>query len=78
MNIDPVLDLQVSYATCTDESGYYHIGYVWPGQNRVMAVGTCGGSDHGLVTDTLTALPGVDHTLDLTMTAGTAPLPAVC
>ncbi|NIV29396.1 MAG: hypothetical protein GWN58_07775, partial [Anaerolineae bacterium] len=57
----------------TDESGQYHIENIWPGQNRVWAIGTCSGNDYGMVTTTLEFDPGGNHALDLEVTAGTAP-----
>jgi len=70
---DAAVDLRVSHASgCTDETGQYHIEGVWPGENRVWASGTCSGSDYGVVTDTITAVPGGSHVLDLEVTAGSA------
>ena len=73
-NHDPAVDRHISFwSDCTDASGQYHIENIWPGQNQVWAVGTCGGTDHGVVTDTLLAAPGGNHILDLEVTAGSAP-----
>jgi peptide/nickel transport system substrate-binding protein len=73
-NRDPAVDRRAAlWSDCTDESGQYHIDHIWPGQNQVWAVGTCGGNDYGIITDTLVAMPGGNHVLDLEVTAGTAP-----
>ncbi|MBN1641796.1 MAG: carboxypeptidase regulatory-like domain-containing protein [Anaerolineae bacterium] len=73
LNVDPAIGLQVQYGTCTDGDGHYTIDKVWPGLNEVVAVGTCGASEYGLITDTFTAVAGAHHVLDLEVTAGTAP-----
>ena len=66
MNVDPAVNLEVAaWSDCTNENGEYHIEKVWPGENEVMAIGTCSGQDYGLITDTVTATAGGEHTVDL-------------
>ncbi|MCA9970830.1 MAG: carboxypeptidase regulatory-like domain-containing protein, partial [Anaerolineales bacterium] len=73
-NTDPAVDRDINaWGSCTDEFGHYHIHPAWPGQSVVMAIGTCGNWDYGLVTTTVTAQPGMTHTVNLQMHAGTMP-----
>ena len=73
-NVDPAVEpIQYFWSGCTDENGSFYIDRAVPGANEVLAIGTCGNYDYGLVTTTLTVLPGTRHNVALTLTAGTAP-----
>lgn len=71
LNIDPANDRASVRYTCTDENGVYVLDPVVGGETMVMAIGTCGNYDYGLVTTTLTVLPGSDNNVDLEIEPGT-------
>jgi peptide/nickel transport system substrate-binding protein len=71
LTVDAVEDWENASWACTEADGSYVLEGVSPGEVAIMAVGTCGNDDYGLITSSLTALPGLNYTLDLSVTAGT-------
>ena len=71
LTVDSAADWENAAFVCTEEDGNYHLEGVTAGDVEIMALGTCGNDDYGLVTETLTADPGMGYTVDLTLTWGT-------
>ncbi|MBN1148922.1 MAG: DUF11 domain-containing protein [Anaerolineales bacterium] len=72
-NIDPSVDREAAWWTCTDENGEYTIDGIWPGQTLVTAIGTCGNYNYEEITSTLAIVAGGNHNLNLGMSAGPPP-----
>ncbi len=71
LTVDSAADWENAAYACTEEDGNYYLEGVTAGEVEVMALGTCGNDDYGLVTTTLTTAPGTSYSVDLTLTVGT-------
>jgi len=71
LTVDSAADWENASYACTEEDGNYYLEGVSPGDVEVMAIGTCGADEYGLVTSTLTVAPDTNHTVNLSLTAGT-------
>jgi peptide/nickel transport system substrate-binding protein len=73
LNTDPAVNREAAAWACTDASGAYAISGIWPGQNQVSVLGSCGDVPVAPVTTTFTAVSGDSHMLNFSLASAPPP-----